>query len=79
MNISAKWTLRVMPRRMAWLIFAAGIITGFGLTVLVNIFAKLAVTAAALFSAGYLAGRFCSRRSSRPFLCFIGPLMAPWT
>ena len=66
-----------MPRRMAWLAFAAGIIAGFGLTVLVNFFAKLAVTAAALFGAGYLAGRFWSRRSSRPLLCFVGPLLAP--
>ena len=66
MNLSGKWTLRAMPRRMTWLVFAAGIFAGFALTVLVNFFAKLAVTAIVLFGVGFLAGRYWRRRCSQP-------------
>ena len=43
------------------LLFAAGTITGFGLTVFVNFFAKLVVTATIIFAAGYLVGRYWRR------------------
>ena len=66
MNLSGKWALRAMPRRITWLVFAAGIIAGFALTVLVNFFAKLAVTAIVLFGVGFLAGRYWRRRCSQP-------------
>jgi hypothetical protein len=60
----------MIARNLKWIIFGAGCIVGFAMTLAINLVAKVAAGATALFAVGFLVGRFWPKRQETPRIDF---------